>query len=457
MTQTVEAPTLEDLRGARVLLVGLGRSGVAAARFLLRAGARVLGYDEDPQVIASKNVVALRRTGLVIPRRPASAAADWAVVSPGIDDLHALVRSLRQRGIPVVDELDMASRFVPGPVIAVTGTNGKSTTTAMIARMLEESGKSVFCGGNLAPGQPLSAALLAGSRDFYVVEASSFQLERARWLKPKVAVVLNIAPDHLNRHRTIRRYADYKLKILDRQDSGDYAVLNRDDPLVYSARNRGAAEKLFFTLRRRRAAACLAGGSLRAGNQEVLPVYRLRLTGTHNIQNCLAAIAAVRALGVGLSPLRRTLKVFTGLPHRIEVVRRLRGVDYINSSMTTNPTAGAWTLKAVAGSSSGRVVLIAGGREKALPTEAYSAAMKKHAWWVLLVGESSARLARELAGLGFHRYESLPNLRAAVAAAAAKAVTGDAVLFAPGFASFDQFRDFEARGDAFRREVDRLG
>jgi len=457
MTQAYDAPTRDDLRGARVLVVGLGRSGSAAARFLLRAGARVSGYDESPQVMASKTVAALKRAGLTTLRRLESAAADWAVVSPGIDDSHALVRGLRPRGIPVVDELDLAGRFAPGPVIAVTGTNGKSTTTVLIARMLEESGKSVFCGGNLAPGQPLSAALLAGRRDYYAIEASSFQLERARWLKPKVAVVLNIAPDHLNRHRTIRRYADCKLKILDRQDRGDYAVLNHDDPLVYAARNRGAGGKLFFTLRRRRAAAGFAAGILWAGGRKVLSASRLRLQGRHNVQNCLAAIAAVRALGAGLPAVRRTLKTFAGLPHRLEFVRRLRGVDYINSSMTTNPTAGARTLEAVASARSGRVVLIAGGREKALPTGVYAAAMKKHAWWVLLAGESSARLARELTALGFRRYEALPDLRAAIAAARAKVATGDAVLFAPGFASFDQFKDFEARGDAFRREVGRLG
>jgi len=462
MTQAFDAPTLDELRMTRVLVVGLGRSGTAVARFLLRAGARVSGYEGNSQVLAAKTVATLKRKGLAIPRRPESVAADWAVVSPGIDDSHAVVGSLRRRGIPIVDELDLAARFVPGPVIAVTGTNGKSTTTALIARMLEESGRSVFCGGNLAPGQPLSVALLAGRRDYYVVEASSFQLERARWLKPKVAVILNITPDHLNRHRTVQQYADCKLRILDRQDSGDHAVLNRDDPLVYAARNRGAAAKHLFSLRRRSVDSYLATGSLWSCRRRVLPASQLRLPGKHNVQNSLAAIATARLLGVDLPEARRTLKTFSGLPHRLEFVRRLRGVDYINSSMTTNPTAGARTLEAVAmngrggGRGARRVVLIAGGREKALPTMVYAVAMKRHAKWVLLVGESSARLARELTALRFRRYERLLDLRAAVAAARTKAAIGDKVLFAPGFASFDQFKDFEARGAAFRREVDGL-
>jgi UDP-N-acetylmuramoylalanine--D-glutamate ligase len=376
-----------------------------------------------------------------------------------------------------VDELDLAGRFVRGPVIAVTGTNGKSTTTALIALMLERAGNKVFCGGNLAPGRPFSVALLTGRRDYYVVEVSSFQLERARWLKPRIAVILNIAPDHLNRHRTVQRYAECKFGMLDRQDSEDHAVLNQDDALVRAAAGRGEAAKHFFSLRRRTADAYLSAGYLWSHGDKVLPADAVRLPGKHNLQNCLAAIAAVRLLGVGMPPIRSVLRTFAGLPHRLEFVRRLRGVDYINSSMTTNPVAGARSLEAVADSRlrsrlrlspapaqprpqphpHGCVILIAGGREKALPTGEYARAMRKHAKWVLLIGESSTRLARELSALGFRRYDTLPDLRAAVTAARAKATSGDAVLFAPGFASFDQFKDFEARGDAFRREVSNLG
>ncbi len=448
------------LKGARVLVVGLGRSGASVARFLLRSGAKVTGTDEAVAVLGSKPVLALKSAGLKTTRRPEAARVDWMVVSPGISNTHPLVRALRQRSVPIVDELDLASRFVGGPIIAITGTNGKSTTTALTARMLENAGERVFCGGNLAPGQPLSSALLAGPKDYYVVEVSSFQLERVRWLKPRVAVILNIAPDHLNRHGTVRRYADCKLRILDRQDQGDYAILNRDDRLVYAARARGDARKHFFSLRRRSVDAYLADGSLWADGRKVLPIRQLELPGMHNVQNCLAAIATVRRLGVVFPAIRRTLRTFAGLPHRLEHVRRLHGVDYINSSMTTNPAAGAKSLEAVATSGEGRsvrgVVLIAGGREKALPTAEYTRAMSKYASWVLLVGESSKRIARELAAVGFRRYNVLPNLRAATIVARAKARAGDAVLFAPGFASFDQFRDFEARGEAFRMEVSKL-
>jgi UDP-N-acetylmuramoylalanine--D-glutamate ligase len=443
----------------------MGRSGTSVARSLLKAGAKVIGSDENPAALDAKPVSLLLKAGMTTTRRPESARVDWAVVSPGISNNHPLIRTLRRRSVPIVDELDLASRLlaaspvgqrVGGPIIAITGTNGKSTTTALTAQMLESAGKRVFCGGNLAPGQPLSAALLTGPKDYYVVEVSSFQLERTRWLKPKVAVILNITADHLNRHGTVRRYADCKLRILDRQDRSDYAVLNRDDPLVYAARTRGEAEKHFFSARRRSADAFLADGSIWTSDHKVLPGRQVKLPGAHNIQNCLAAIAAVRLLGVGLPAIRRTLKTFIGLPHRLEYVRRLHGVDYINSSMTTNPAAGAKSLEAIARSRARSVILIAGGREKALPTMEYAQAMRKHAKWVLLVGESSIRLARELDAVGFRRFDVLPDLKAALAAARAKARAGDAVLFAPGFASFDQFKDFEARGEAFRREVGSL-
>ena len=453
---TLEPGNPWALKGERVLVVGMGRSGASVARFLLKSGAEVIGSDENPAALDSKPVLRLRKAGMKMTRRPESARVDWAVVSPGISDTNDLIRALRRRSVPIVDELDLASRFVRAPIIAITGTNGKSTTTALTALMLENAGKRVFCGGNLAPGQPLSAALLAGPKDFYVVEVSSFQLERARWLKPKVAVILNITADHLNRHGTVRRYADCKLRMLDRQDQHDFAVLNRDDSLVYAARARGKARKHFFSMRRRGVDAYLADGSLWADDHKVLPVRQVKLPGMHNIQNCLAAIAAVRLLGVGLPPIRRALRTFAGLPHRLEHVRRLQGVDYINSSMTTNPAAGARSLEAVArgaGRGARGVVLIAVGREKALPIAEYVRAMTKHASWVLLVGESSQRIARELTALRFRRYQLLSDLSEAVSVARAKARTGDAVLFAPGFASFDQFKDFAARGEAFRREV----
>ena len=452
MTTAARPPDLAALAGARVLVLGLGRAGTAAARFLLGAGARVAGFDEDGSVLRGETVRELARDGLTLTRRPGSAPADWVIASPGISEEHPLVRRLAARGRAVIDELDFASRFVSGPVVAVTGTNGKSTTVALVGEMLRAAGKRVFVGGNLAPGRPLSAALALPRRDCYVVEVSSFQLERARWFAPHVAVLLNITPDHMNRHRTMARYAASKFRILDRQAGTDWAVLNRDDPVVMRAAGRGRARRRLFSMRRRVPGAYRRGGRIWYDGRPVASEEDLRLPGRHNVANALAAVCVARALGIGNRAVRRALGRFRGLPHRLELVARRRGVSYVNNSMCTNPAAGVASLRAFRR----RVVLIAGGREKGMPAADYVAEMARRAKRVFLVGENRLRLARQLARLGSRRHEACPDLATAVRAAGLAARTGDTVLFSPGFASFDQYRDFEQRGEAFRREVARV-
>jgi UDP-N-acetylmuramoylalanine--D-glutamate ligase len=250
------------------------------------------------------------------------------------------------------------------------------------------------------------------------------------------------------------RYARAKLRILDRQTPEDVAILNRDDRQVFAARNRGRGKKLFFS-EKHHGAAWLEGGWLVAQDLgRIVEVARVGLRGRHNLQNALAATAAVRALGVGARPIARVLRTFRGLPHRLELVRRLRGVEYINNSMCTNPAAGARSLEAFGGQP---VVLIAGGRSKGLPMDEYVRAICRHAGWVVLIGESRHELSRQLSRRGFRRFETASGIREAVRAAQQRAANGGVVLFAPGFASFDQFRDFQHRGEAFRREVKKLG
>ncbi len=442
-------PDPEALAGAKVLVIGLGRAGTAVAGYLLRSGARVRGYDDDPAARAAGAVAGLRRAGMTLARKPDSGTADWVIVSPGVRDSHPLVRRLRRRGMPIVDELDFASQLVDAPVVAVTGTNGKSTTVALVGEMLRAAGRRVFVGGNLAPGRPLSDALGRRRWDCCVVEVSSFQLERARWFAPHVALVLNLTPDHMDRHRTMGAYAESKFRILDRQSAGDYAVLNRDDPIVMRALDRGAARRRFFSTRRRVDGAWLRGGRVRYGEESVARAEAVRLPGRHNLANVLAATCAARVLGVGRAAIRKALREFAGLPHRLELVGHRRGVAYVNNSMCTNPRAGVASLRAFRR----KVVLIAGGREKGLPAAEYVAEMARRARRVLLIGENGPRLGRMLARLGYRRFEVCGGLATAVAAAREAARPGDTVLFSPGFASFDQFRDFQHRGAAFRREV----
>ena len=434
----------------RVLVLGLGRAGKAAVRFLLKQGARVMGHDADPERL---KWASLQRAGMRKCTDPGRCRADFAIVSPGIPPNAEVLRAVRRSSIPLVDELDFASLFVPGKLVAVTGTNGKSTTAALCGAALEAAGLSVFTGGNLSPGEPLSAGLMKGRKDCYVVEVSSFQLERARWLKPDVAMLLNVSPDHLNRHRTMARYAECKYRLLDRQGPGDVAVLNADDPVVIKAADRGRAARLFFSTTRKVPGAYLGRGEMRFDGEAVMKPGQMALRGVHNVANALAVLCACRALGVKDAAFRRAMRTFKGLPHRLETVRMLGGVEWVNSSMTTNPVAGASALAAFRR----KVILITGGMEKGLPVEVFADAIASRAKRALLVGNSAAKLARMLDRRGFVRYEKCETLGDAVARARALARKGDTVLFAPAFASFDQFRDFADRGEAFRREVARLG
>ncbi|MBN2537415.1 UDP-N-acetylmuramoyl-L-alanine--D-glutamate ligase [candidate division WOR-3 bacterium] len=438
-----------ELAGSRVMVLGLGRSGEAAARLLLQHGARVAGWDDAGPRRSGAGAQRLARRGMTVPRDPARWRGDFAVKSPGIPAGNDAVRQLERRGVPVYDELDFASRFVPGVMVAVTGTNGKSTTTALVGLALEKAGLRVFVGGNLAPGRPLSAGLLGPGRDCYVVEVSSFQLERARWLAPDVAVLLNISPDHLDRHRDIGDYAECKYRLLDRQPETATAVLNADDPLVMKACRRGRAGRLFFSLRRRVDGAYRAGGAVRFRGETVMATSELRLPGRHNVANVLAMTCAARALGAPNRAIRAAARGFAGLPHRLERVPTRDGRVWVNSSMTTNPGAGVAALE----SFGRKVVLIAGGKSKGLPVGEFLAAVRRRAKWAILTGENGPELAESLRAAGFERCEVQATLLGAVSAARSRARRGDVVLFAPAFASFDQFRDFQERGERFRREV----
>lgn len=439
----------KELAGSRALVLGLGRAGEAAARMLLEHGARVAGWDDAGPRRSGAVARRLIRRGMMLPRDPARWRADYAVKSPGIPDGNEVVRELERRGVPVHDELDFASRFVPGMLVAVTGTNGKSTTTTLVGLALEKAGMRVFVGGNIAPGRPLSAGLLGPGRDCYVVEVSSFQLERARWLAPDVAVLLNISPDHLDRHRDIREYAECKYRLFDRQPASATAVLNADDPLVMKARRRGRAGRLFFSLRCRVDGAYRAGGAVRFRGETVMATSDIRLPGRHNVTNVLAMTCAARALGAPGRALRAATREFTGLPHRLERVPTRDGRLWVNSSMTTNPRAGVAALE----SFGRKVVLIAGGKAKGLPVGEFLAAVRRRAKWAVLIGENGPKLAESLRAAGFERCEVQDTLSGAVSAARRRARRDDIVLFAPAFASFDQFRDFQDRGERFRREV----
>lgn len=453
---------ISTVQGKHFLVLGLGRAGRGVANALLQANASVWAYDDNQMVWRTPAVKSLIQQGL----RPFISGVhpplSGIITSPGFPQTHKIISEFRKLKLRVVDELDFASQFLPGQVIAITGTNGKSTTVALIAALLKHAGEKVFLGGNILPGRPLSEALLLPPKDYYCVEVSSFQLERSIFLAPKIAVLLNITPDHLNRHKTFTDYVRTKAKIFARQTSSDWAVLNRDDTVTKKILKSVRAKRAFFSRKptgmREPNCAYIIRDHFYFGGEKIAPIATINtvpgLLPHFNplVENALAAIVCARLCGVPPHLIRQGLKTFHPLQHRLELVRQLNGVYYINNSMCTNPQAGVRSLMAF----KKKVILICGGKEKNLPDTPYLRAIKKKAKQVILLGENSDRLARNLMKMGYQRCKIAYTMRTAVLEAYTIARQGDIVLFSPGYASFDMFVDFQERGKAFKHEVKKL-
>jgi UDP-N-acetylmuramoylalanine--D-glutamate ligase len=452
----------DKMNAKRVLIIGLGRSGVSLARYLLSIGAEVFAYDDNPSAfervpeLVANQAFHIQRDLRKCEGRRAKCEGrrgrmtiDLAISSPGVPDDAGALQVLRRQGIRVDDEIEFGFGIVGRKIIAVTGTSGKSTTTALLGEMLRNAGRNVFCGGNLAPGLPFSAGLLNGVKELYVLEVSSFQLERCHAFAPRIGLLLNITDDHLNRHRTRRRYQELKLSLFRNQTRDDFAVVNLDDKQIAQGRAAIPSRIVTFSLESQAADAGVRDGTLRFRGEPILPARELSLPGRHNIANALAALAAARILNVDVASIVKTLQTFGGLEHRLELVRELNGVKYINNSMCTNPAAAIQSLLAF----DAPVILITGGREKGLPTQDYLHAIVRRAKKTILIGENRWRLYDRLRRLGCDAAQVLSTLEEAVNRARAHAAPGDVVLFSPGFASFDAYADFQERGKAFKDAV----
>jgi len=418
--------TATDLSGRHVLVIGLARSGKAAAETLVRRAERVVGFDRDESLDAGR----LSELGVEIrlgrEEETLLKGIDLVVKSPGVPGETPLVAGARDRGLPVWSEIELGARLLPNPVLGVTGTNGKTTTSELLGAMFRAGGRPVEVAGNV--GRPLTSLVDTASADAWVVcELSSFQLEDVETLAPRTAVLLNLAPDHVDRHGTFEAYAQAKLRIFERQTTGDAAVVPRGfGPIP------GAARRVEF-----------------AGDDE-LPAEP-RIPGPHNRENAAAATVAARSAGLEDAAIAEALRTFEGVPHRIELVRELRGVRYVNDSKATNVAA---TLRALASFPGSRVHVILGGRGKNEPYEPLAAAFKPGDR-AYVIGEAADRIAYALTAA---RVPVRPagTLESALAAAVAAAEPADVVLLAPACASFDQFTDFEERGDTFRALVEEL-
>jgi UDP-N-acetylmuramoylalanine--D-glutamate ligase len=417
--------------GKTALVVGLGKSGVAAARLLSAKGARVVGADAKP-------AGELRDTGLaeIRPVEPASlAGVDLVVVSPGVPLSLPIFREAR---VHVIGEVELASAFIDEPIAGITGTNGKSTTTALTGHLLATAKKRVFVGGNL--GNALSNRVLEGGpRDVTVCELSSYQLEGIHAMRCAAATVLNVTPDHLDRYPSMEAYAAAKERIFANQRAGDLAALNARDPRVSAMKTNAGVERVAFD----------STTELRVDGRALqLRVNTLR--GAHNRENALAACLLAHHFGVSADDLQRGLDTYPGLPHRLEPVRVLDGVEWVNDSKATNVDSVEKSLSAFARG----VHIIMGGRGKGAPYAPLRELMRGRVETILTVGEDAPAVERDLSDVA--RVERCETLGRAVRRGRELAKPGDVVLLSPACASYDQFRNFEDRGDTFKRLVREL-
>jgi UDP-N-acetylmuramoylalanine--D-glutamate ligase len=414
---------------ARALVLGLARSGEAAALLLRREGVEVVGVDRSPSLDAGRLAAAGVEVRLGNEEVSLLDGVELLVKSPGVRGDAPLVAAARTRGIPVWSEVELGARLLDRPIVGVTGTNGKTTTTELLGAMFRAAGRPVEVAGNV--GRALTSVALESELDpeaWIVCELSSFQLEDIESLRPRVAVLLNLEPDHLDRHGSLEAYREAKLRIFEKQGSADVAVVPRGFGPVP-----GAAARVEFDA------------------NDPLPAEP-RIPGAHNRENAAAATAAARAAGLPDEAIADALRTFAGVPHRLELVAELGGVRYVNDSKATNTAAARRGIAAYAGEP---LHLILGGSRKGEEFTALAAELPETVRTIHLIGESAGDLAPALdaAGRAYSRDETLER---AVASAHAAAEPGDVVLLSPACASFDQFANFEARGDEFRRLVGAL-
>lgn len=435
-----------DLSGARVLVLGLGMSGVSAARFCAERGARVVAAEERPREVdpAALGPGVELRVGAPFPD---PAEFDLVVPSPGVPRARYAGRARRALG-----DVELAYRALRVPLVAVTGTNGKSTTVRLVEAMLRAAGLRAEAAGNV--GVP-ALDLVGRPLDVAVLEVSSFQLEAVEELRPRVGVVLNLTEDHLDRHGSLAGYAAAKARLFERQGPGDFAVANGDDPLTLEIAAAGRGQ-----LRRFQRGGPVAEGAWWEGDAVALSLggelQRLPLAGlaSHALpprENVLAALLAAASAGADPRRALAALADFAGLPHRLERVAVRAGVSFVDDSKATNPGAAEFALDA----QTAPVVWIAGGRDKDLCFDALAERARGRVRLALLIGEAAGKIARALEGRV--PYERVGTLDAAVRRAAEAAVPGEVVLLAPGCASFDQFASYAERGERFREAVDALG
>ena len=454
-----------DFYGKNAHIIGMARSGLAAAEVLSSLGAVVTIHDkkEDSELSDVWNMI--RELG--IETRTGSTAyegienADLVVTSPGVPETCEGLVTAASHDVPILSEIELAYRISPAPIIAVTGTNGKTTTTALIGEILKCDGRQVYVAGNIVAGEirlPLvRAAFRASASDVIVAEISSFQLEWISSFRPTVAALLNVSADHMDRHPSIETYARTKARIFEHQEAADYSVVNADDPTLMALVPSLKGQVRMFSLKHEVELGTFMRGSevwIRTpdGEDFVCDTSTMKLQGDHNIENILAAAAAALSFGVGRHAVQEAIDSFAALEHRLEPVREIDGVEFLNNSMCTNVDAAVRSLEAI-----GRpAIVIAGGKDKGNDYALLGEAFVKHAKHVVLIGKDAPLIEKAARDAGFDRISNSASLEEAVEEAWRVAEPGDTVILSPACASFDMFKDFEHRGQVFKAAVNAL-
>ncbi len=463
-----------EIKGKKVLVVGLGKSGLAAALFLRRHGALVTVSDLRSAEALAREIPALMEEGIMVETGGHGLLTfrrqDLIVVSPGVPLDTPELAQVKRFGLPVIGELELAARFLKGKTLAVTGSNGKTTTTTLLGEILAAAGLPTLVGGNI--GVPVVSLIDQSSEESWsVLEVSSFQLETTLQFHPSIAVILNITPDHLDRHGSFENYCVAKERIFAAQTAGDCLVLNADNSPCVAAASRAAARVCWFSVEHPVSqGAWLEQGFVvyrpaeEAAVETVMPLSAIPLKGTHNIENVLAAVVAARLVGVPgdrssslgslagvpADVIRRAVENFQAVEHRLEYVATRNGVEFYNDSKATNVDA---TAKAVAAFSGG-IHLILGGKDKGSPYTVLAPLLRERVSAVYTIGAAAAKIESELRGVvSIHSCETLEK---AVAAAASAARPGEVVVLAPACSSYDQFENYEQRGGIFKQLVKAL-
>ena len=424
---------MKELAGKNVLVVGMEKSGLASVAFLRDRGAHVTATDMHPHAVEGAPFVLQQDAPFL--------NSDLIVTSPGVPNDLPELNAARAQGISVIGEVELAAPYLLGKTIGITGSNGKTTTTAMVGHILQEAGIPSQVGGNF--GTPVTAMVASSRQDQWnVLELSSFQLETIRQFRAEIAVCLNVTQNHLDRHHTFEAYASAKSNLFRTQRPEDYAVLNQDDPQCRAFAGVGRGHKVWF------GSAFLKDGEIIIGEERLMRASELPVRGHHNVENAMAAANAAHLAGVPVDVIASALLTFEAVEHRLEFVRKVKGVDYYNDSKATSVDATAKALE----SFEGRLWVILGGKDKDSDYSVLEPLLRKKARKILLIGAATPLIEAQLK-LPTERVETLEN---AIMLASQGATPGDTVLLAPACASFDQFQNYEHRGRAFKELVNAL-